>query len=220
MKKIAGLIILTCLVIGCAAPAPAAVKKAAAASKTAVKKKTVKKRTVRRTRSTRYQNWNGPRPVFPQDTGVAAPVAPPPPPPKPVVTPEAVKPAQTRSWVPKLGFGGGALILGADYRVAPMWDGIDLLAGAGYGIGNGYSVLAVNLGGAFKVKENIYVGASLDLANYSKSITNIAGISGTIDAGTKLGIGVFGGTVLNDKWQLQVGYSSALGLTARAGYLL
>ncbi|HVN67973.1 MAG TPA: hypothetical protein VMT55_06335 [Candidatus Sulfotelmatobacter sp.] len=216
MKKIAILIILACFSLGCAVPAPAAVKKTVTVKKTAkttVKKK-IRKKPVRRLGISRYLHMKGPRPVFPKDAGVAAaPAPPPPPPPKPLPPPVPVKPAQTRNWIPKAGFSGGALMLGIDYRVAPMWDSVDLLAGVGYGFGNNYSVLAVTAGGACQVKDNYYVGASLDLANYSQSGSGF-------NAGTALGIGVFGGTVLHDKWQLQAGYSSALGLNARVGYIL
>jgi hypothetical protein len=220
MKKIALLIILVCFGLGCAVPAPAAVKKNAAAkttAKTTAKKKTkknVKKKPVRRLGIAKYLYMKGPRPVFPNDAGKAEPPPPPPPPPpQPVPPPAPVKPLQTRNWIPKIGFGGGALMLGADYRIAPLWDNVDLLAGAGYGFGGSYSVLAATVGGTCQVKDNYYVGASLDLANYSQS-------GAGYNAGTALGIGVFGGKVLNDKWQLQAGFSSALGLTVKAGYVL
>lgn len=113
-----------------------------------------------------------------------------------------------------LGFGGGAGMLGVGYGM--LVAGLDLLLGAGYGIGNQYSVVTVGLAGVFPFGNN-YAGLELGLASYSETVSDVLGVSGNIEKGSKAGIGIFGGTKLG-MVDAQIGYNTALGLTVGAIY--
>lgn len=111
------------------------------------------------------------------------------------------------------GLGGGAAMLRLGYFF-PLLQGMDVVLDAGYGIGNEYSVIAGNAAGIFSLG-NLYTGLELSVANYSETVTDIIGISGNIDKGSKLGFGVFVGRPFG-RLKAQVGYNTALGLTAGA----
>lgn len=113
-----------------------------------------------------------------------------------------------------LGFGGGAGILGVGYAM-PL-GGFGLLVDGGYGIGSKYSVLAVNLSGIFPFGDN-YAGIGMGMANYSETVSDIPGVSGNIDKGSKFGFGLFAGRAFG-RICAQIGYNSALGLTAGVNY--
>lgn len=126
-----------------------------------------------------------------------------------VVTPE-----RTAGFLAGAGFGGGAGIVKIGYLL-PLMEGLDVAFGVGYGMGNGYSV-PVGDAAAIIPFRNYFAGLSLGAASYSQKVENIAGL-GVVDKGTKFGIGVFGGTMLGPT-RVQLGYDSALGLTAGAIY--
>jgi hypothetical protein len=113
-----------------------------------------------------------------------------------------------------LGFGGGAGILGVGYAM-PL-GGLGLLVDGGYGMGSKYSVLSVNLSGIFPFGDN-YAGLGMGMANYSETVTDIPGVSGNIDKGSKFGFGLFVGRAFGPLLA-QIGYNSALGLTAGVNY--
>ena len=187
------------------------------------KKKTTKRVPKKRRASYPRYSWpKGARPVFPSFNGGenTTPQA------KPATTEtEAMKPIVKKPaadntnkgfFTPTTGFGGGALLIGINYQ-KPYLEGIDLAFRGSLGVGNGYTVMTAGLSSQFNVKEDTYVGVGLDLANYSQSVSNVFGISGNIDQGSRIGLGIMAGKIIN-KWHLELDYSSALGLTARAGY--
>jgi hypothetical protein len=127
---------------------------------------------------------------------------------------QVVTPARKGGFLAGAGFGGGAGIIRVGYLL-PVMDSMDVAFEAGYGIGNDYSVPAAGVSAIIPFNQ-YFAGFSLGAASYSKKVYNIAGI-GTVDKGTKFGIGVFGGTMLGPA-RAQLGYDSALGLTAGLMY--
>ncbi|MBU0502746.1 MAG: hypothetical protein ABIH69_06475 [bacterium] len=115
-----------------------------------------------------------------------------------------------------VGLGGGGLVLDFGY-ILPK-DKFNILFDVGYGFGNGYSVIKGGVSGVFDLEDK-YVGLGLDLANYSKTVSNIAGLSGNINSGARVGLGLFAGKHFG-KFDAQIGYSTALGLTAAVNYKL
>jgi len=115
------------------------------------------------------------------------------------------------------GLGGGGLILDFGYSI-PMAN-FDLLLDVGYGMGNSYSIMKAGAAAVFD-RAPMFYGLEVGAANYSKAVSGVSGISGTIDQGTKVGLGVFVGKAMTDKIALQVGYNSALGATAFVNYKL
>ena len=112
------------------------------------------------------------------------------------------------------GYGGGAAILGAGYTIPTAR--LDLLIDAGYGLGNEYSVLSANISGVIPLGAN-YVGIGLGMANYSEKVKDIPGLSGEIDKGSRFGAGLFFGREFG-RFRAQIGYNSALGVTAGLNY--
>jgi len=164
----------------------------AISSDAAIVKKTVKKTTVVKKVV----------PVAPAAPVVAAaPVAPPAPKVNPV-------------FLVKGGLAGGAGLAAVEYW-APM--GPVFLAGeAGYAMGNNFGLIDA----AAKVIYSMgapFVGLEVGYAGYSKDVTNVMGLSGTIKAG--VGVGLIGGFATGPI-QLGVGYNTALGVRADAGYRL
>jgi hypothetical protein len=112
-----------------------------------------------------------------------------------------------------VGLGGGAGMLRVGYRL-PLLQELDVVLDAGVGMGNEYTVITGGAAGIFTLG-NLYTGLELCIANYSETVTDILGVSGNIDKGAKLGFGVFVGRPFG-RLKAQVGYNSALGLTAGA----
>lgn len=110
-----------------------------------------------------------------------------------------------------LGGGSGMIKIGL---LLPLLQGMDVVLDAGYGMGNEYSVIAGGAAGIFTLG-NLYTGLELCVANYSETVTDIIGVSGNIEKGSKLGFGVFVGRPFG-RLKAQVGYNTALGLTAGA----
>jgi len=114
----------------------------------------------------------------------------------------------------KGGLAGGAGLAAVEYW-APM--GPVFLAGeAGYAMGNNFGLIDA----AAKVIYSLgapFVGLEVGYAGYSKDVTGVMGLSGTIKAG--VGVGLIGGFATGPI-QLGVGYNTALGVRADAGYRL
>jgi len=133
--------------------------------------------------------------------------------PKPAAAAPSV-PAERPGFLVEAGYGGGAGIIGAGYEL-PL-GGVNLQLRADYGIGNKFSILAGMLSGTFPFG-NHYLGLEVGMANYSEKVSGVPGISGTIDKGSRVGFGVFGGTKVGVV-KVQAGYDTALGLTAGVSY--
>jgi len=112
----------------------------------------------------------------------------------------------------KGGLAGGAGLIALDFvmPVGPVYLGGE----AGYAIGNNFGVVdaAVKAVYAFGAP---YVGLEVGYAGYSKDVKEVPGLSGTIKAG--VGVGLIAGTAFGPI-QVGVGYNTALGARADAGY--
>jgi hypothetical protein len=130
--------------------------------------------------------------------------------------PVPVAPAagEQRGWLLTGGFGGGAGLLKIGYTL-PVRN-FNLTGDLGYALGNSFSVMVGDIQGVFGIGSN-RLGVELTAANYSKSVTNVPGISGNIDQGTKIGAGIFFCMPFRGV-MLQAGYNSALGLNANVAY--
>ena len=87
----------------------------------------------------------------------------------------------------------------------------------GVGVGNNYYVMDMKMVCDMKINENMFVGLSADLANYSLYVQGIPGLPETIDKGLRIGAGILLGMNI-DKIELQAGYSMALGIFLSGGY--
>lgn len=112
----------------------------------------------------------------------------------------------------KGGLAGGAGLAAVEYLlpVGPVYLGGE----AGYALGNNFGVIDLAGRCLYNIGSN-FVGVEIGYAGYSKDVTNVPGLSGTIKAG--IGVGVIGGTNIGPV-QLGLGYNTALGLRADAGY--
>ncbi|MFH1683906.1 MAG: hypothetical protein ABIA67_03385 [Candidatus Margulisiibacteriota bacterium] len=139
-----------------------------------------------------------------------------------IATLEKVKP-KARGLGPKgrgglqasAGLGGGSLILGIGYE-RPLQQNMDIVLDAGYGFGNQFSVITAGVSGLMPFGDN-YAGLRLGLANYSETVSGVLGVSGNVVKGSKFGLGVFAGRPIGPV-TAQIGYDTALGLTAGAVY--
>ena len=114
----------------------------------------------------------------------------------------------------KGGLAGGAGLVAADFMM-PM--GPIFLGGeVGYAIGNNFGVIDAGVKGIYSFG-GPFAGLEISYAGYSKDVTQVPGLSGTIKAG--IGVGLLGGMVFGPV-QACVGYNTALGLRADAGYRL
>ena len=118
--------------------------------------------------------------------------------------------------MPSLGFGGGAAVLGIDY-LQPMNSAMTVGGGLMLGIGNQYTVIGAQAMAAWKIGMPM-VGIEAGYYSYSDTVSGITGISGNVEKGGKFGIGVTAGTMFG-KILAQIGFNTALGLTAKAGYI-
>lgn len=136
----------------------------------------------------------------------------------PTVTAPAPKPAPAaasdRGFAAKGGLmgGAGAAVIGYVMPIGPLSGGFY----AGYGLGNKYNEMVVQLEGIYKLSA-VNIGLSIDYVNYSEKVRNIPGLSGDTAKGAHTGIGL---TLSKDfgKMNAGVGYSTAFGLIAAAGY--
>jgi len=177
------------LIFSLAAPSFGAVKKVA------VKKTVVKKKVVE------VKKPAAPKPAAP----VAAPK------PAPVVEKKG-------GVMVNGGYGGGAGIIGAGYG---KWisETMGWSVDAGYGIGNGYSVMLAKVSGIYSFGK-AFAGLGLAATSYSNKVTDIPGLSGTFDKGTRFGGELFLGYSFGSLVG-KIGYNTGLagGLTAGASYL-
>lgn len=125
------------------------------------------------------------------------------------------EPGKKSGWLIGAGYGGGAGIVDLGY-VWPIQNRFDLILCAGLGVGNQYTIMEGKIAGKIPVGGH-FVGIEAGLENYSQAVTGITGLSGNVSRGANYGGGVFAGTTLGD-FQVQVGYNTALGLTAGALY--
>jgi len=116
------------------------------------------------------------------------------------------------------GYGGGAGIIGVGYA-RPISESIGLVFDAGYGIGNGYSVIIAEASGIYSFGK-AFAGLGLAATSYSNKVTDIPGLSGTFDKGTRFGAELFFGYSFGSLMG-KIGYNTGLagGLTAGASYL-
>jgi len=114
----------------------------------------------------------------------------------------------------KGGLAGGAGLIAADFMmpVGPIYLGAEV----GYAIGNNFGIIDAGVKGIYSLG-NPFIGLEISYAGYSKDVTNVPGLSGTIKSG--VGVGIIGGTTMGPI-QLGVGYNTALGARADAGYRL
>ena len=132
----------------------------------------------------------------------------------------AVKPAAAPSPIGDRGFaakgglmgGAGAAAIGYIMPVGPLSGGLYV----GYGLGNKFNEMVAQLEGIYKLSA-VNIGLSIDYINYSEKVRNIPGLSGDTAKGAHTGIGLSLGKDFG-KFDAKLGYSTALGLTATAGY--
>ena len=115
-----------------------------------------------------------------------------------------------------LGFAGGAGVGKVGY-VYPISDDSNIRPEIGLGVGAEYQLLMARVIVDKMIRENIYVGVSLDVANYSSIVKGIIGLPEYIEKGIRPGAGVLCGFKLN-QIDLQAGYSLALGAYGFASY--
>ena len=121
-----------------------------------------------------------------------------------------------RGWLAKAGLAGGAGVVELGYLFSPN-NKIELNMDAGYGIGKNYYLLMLEGTLLYKINPNYYTGLILDLINYSEKVRSIPLMSGTVDNGSSIGVGLLAGRDFG-KWGLELGYNTALGLIARGRY--
>lgn len=143
----------------------------------------------------------------------ASPVAPLRAAPRSAVAPRpAPAPVASRALVLKGGLAGGAGLIAAEYLM-PM--GPVMLGGeAGYAIGNNFGIIDAGVKVVYSMGSP-FVGLEVAYAGYSKNVKEVPGLSGTVKSGA--GVGLVAGLAMNPM-QIQVGYNTALGLRADAGY--
>ena len=116
-----------------------------------------------------------------------------------------------------VGLSGGSLMLGIGHR-RTLQSNMDLVLDAGLGIGNSFSVLTAGVSGVMMFNEN-YAGLRLGFTSYSETVSNVPGLSGNVDKGGKIGLGIFGGKSFDKNIKAQIGYDTALGLNAGVVYI-
>jgi len=122
----------------------------------------------------------------------------------------------TERFQAELGYGGGAAVVGLGY-VLPLKTKFDVLLGAGYGIGNQYSVLIGKILAVKSFANDNFAGINLGVANYSEAVSGIPGIAGNITKGSRFGFGLVVGRQIK-KVKVLLGYDTALGVTAGVTY--
>ncbi len=112
------------------------------------------------------------------------------------------------------GYSGGALMAGFGY-VSPVLPGMDLVLGLNLGMGNNLTVIDAGVATRFPFADN-YFGVELDVVNYSNDVSDVPGLN-KVEKGFRAGFGVFGGKNFG-QFGAQLGYNTALGLTAKVIY--
>ncbi|MFH1542614.1 MAG: hypothetical protein ABIE84_05950 [bacterium] len=117
-------------------------------------------------------------------------------------------------WLASAGFSGGATSFGLGYPF--KYEEANLVAQGNIGIGNQYSVIGTGLAAVIPFS-TYYLGSRVSLVNYSKTVSNIVGVPGTINQGTLAGLGAFVGTKVGELIA-QVGYDTNSGIAANVIY--
>ena len=113
-----------------------------------------------------------------------------------------------------VGLQGGAAVFSLS-RSFSLARNVSLDPGLNIGFGNKYSLIIAKGTFYYFFKPDLFAGASIDLANYSSNVRNIVGIS-DVEKGNLVGIDLLFGKIL-DRWRVQVGYGTALGLIITGG---
>ncbi|NQU17723.1 MAG: hypothetical protein HQ564_06610 [Candidatus Saganbacteria bacterium] len=118
--------------------------------------------------------------------------------------------------IPKLGFGAGAGLMEAAYRL-PYREFV-LEPALGYALGNSYSVFICKLGMISPLNLESHLGLSINYASYSTRV-EFSGV-GRIGSGGTLGAGLVYGRKIKENIIAEIGYSTNLGLQAGLGIVL
>jgi len=113
-----------------------------------------------------------------------------------------------------VGLQGGAAVFSLS-RSFSLARNVSLDPGLNIGFGNKYSLIIAKGTFYYFFKPDLFAGASMDLANYSSNVRNIVGLS-DVEKGNLIGIGLLAGKIL-DRWRVQIGFSTALGLIISGG---
>ncbi|MBI5699926.1 hypothetical protein HZC35_06485 [Candidatus Saganbacteria bacterium] len=121
-------------------------------------------------------------------------------------------PAAPKTLMVKGGLAGGAGLIAGEFfmPMGPMNVGGEL----GYAIGSNFGIIDAGVKATYSLGMP-FVGLEISYAGYSKDVTNVPGLSGTIKSG--IGLGLVGGTNIGPVLA-QVGYNTIFGLRADAGY--
>lgn len=120
------------------------------------------------------------------------------------------------SFFGELGLGGGGLIAGLGY--GNNWnDKVRYSGRIGYGIGNGYSIISLDIGQLSYNMRTYFLGIGLSYVMYSNLVQDIPGVFGRIPNKNLFGLEMVIGRRFGDITG-RLGYSTALGLRLSAGY--
>ena len=206
MKKIVGLVILSCFLFSLAAASFAQDDRAGKLEREVSKLESTLAKTKNRTQRLRLQKTINDYKKEIADL-------------KKEVSPAAAAkakapsgPAAPKTLIVKGGLAGGAGLIAGELLmpVGPMNVGGEL----GYAIGTNFSIIDAGVKGVYSLGAQ-FIGLEVNYAGYSKDVKEVPGLSGTIKSG--VGVGLVGGVVMAP-WQAQVGYNTIAGLRADAGY--
>jgi hypothetical protein len=207
MKKIVGLVILSCFLISLAAASFAQDNRASKLEREVSKLETTLAKTKNRTQRLRLQKLiNDYKKEIVQLKKEYSPAA------APAKAAAPSGPAAPKTLIVKGGLAGGAGLIAGELLmpVGPMSVGGEL----GYAIGNNFSIIDAGVKGVYSLGAQ-FIGLEVNYAGYSKDVKDVPLLSGTIKSG--VGVGLVGGMIMAP-WQAQVGYNTIAGLRADAGY--
>jgi hypothetical protein len=206
MKKIVGLVILSCFLISLTAASFAQDDRAGKLEREVSKLESTLAKTKNRTQRLRLQKTINDYKKEIADL-------------KKEVSPAAAAkakapsgPAAPKTLIIKGGLAGGAGLIAGELLMpmGPMNVGGEL----GYAIGTNFSIIDAGVKGVYSLGAQ-FIGLEVNYAGYSKDVKDVPLLSGTIKSG--VGVGLVGGVVMAP-WQAQVGYNTIAGLRADAGY--
>lgn len=138
--------------------------------------------------------------------------------PKPkMVKPVPASPARSAMLV-EAGFGGGAGVFELVYQ-RKINDRLSYSGGLGYGVGNKYGVLILDVARLSMEMGAFTVGLGATYASYSNLVADIPGLSGTIPNKSMFGFELLAGKSFG-KISARLAYNTALGLRAALSYNL
>ena len=212
MKKIVGLVILSCFLFSLAAASFAQSEERVSKLEREISKLEVTlAKTKNRTQRLRLQKLiNDYKKEVVQLKKESTPAAAP----APAKAAAPSGPAAPKTLIVKGGLAGGAGLIAGELLmpVGPMSVGGEL----GYAIGNNFSIIDAGVKGVYSLGAQ-FIGLEVNYAGYSKDVKEVPGLSGTIKSG--VGVGLVGGMPIGPVLA-QVGYNTILGLRADAGYRL